>query len=61
MHWDGTIRAGDVVASLTFAVAVLAAYVRIRERLVALEIQCAPLWHEYTERRTVVRRAADRS
>jgi len=59
--WDATIRAGDIVAAGTFALAVLAAYARIRERLVALEIQLAPLWTEYNDRRTTVRRAVDRS
>jgi hypothetical protein len=59
--WDATIRAGDIVAAGTFAIAVLAAYVRIRERLVTLEIQFAPLWTEYTDRRTDRPAGRDRS
>ena len=68
MHWDGTIRLGDLLVMLTIAGAVIGVYVSIRERLIRIETQLAPLWTAYVadhgvrpiERRQTKRRAADR-
>lgn len=60
MHWDGTVTAGNVLTVITMVAAVFLAYTRLREQLVSIETKLGPLWSEFTERRTVARRAEDR-
>lgn len=61
MHLDMTITLGNIVEIGTIAMGIMLAYTKLKERLVAIEVQLKPLWEEFTsERRQYPRRAEDR-
>jgi len=60
MRLDMVITFGNVLQMGLTLLAVVAAYYGLRERMIAIETRLAPLWQEYTDRRTTVRRAEDR-
>jgi hypothetical protein len=57
---DLAISLGNVIQIGVTLLAIVAAYYRLRERLIAIETQLHPLWAEFTDRRTIVRRTEDR-
>jgi hypothetical protein len=61
MHLDMTVTLGNVLQIVLTIGGLFLAYGKLKERLVAIEVQLKPLWHEYTNRRTIVRRAEDRA
>jgi hypothetical protein len=48
---DLTVTLGNIISSGATVAAVIGAYVLIRERLVRIETQLAPLWREFERRR----------
>lgn len=64
MRMDMVITFGNVLQIGATVAAVVVAYYALRERLVRIETQLAPLWQEYTvnqhDRRQGPRRLADR-
>jgi hypothetical protein len=60
LTWDPTISAGNLLTAAMMLGGVLLTYVKLREDLVEIKTRLQPLWDEYTERRKVQRRAADR-
>jgi hypothetical protein len=60
LTWDPTISAGNLLTAVMMLGGVLLTYVKLREELVEIKTRLQPLWDEYTERRKVQRRAADR-
>lgn len=50
---DLTITLGNIISGAMCVVAVWGAYLAIRERLVRIETQLAPLWREFERRRGV--------
>jgi hypothetical protein len=55
MHLDMTISFGNVLTIATFIAGGFIAYGKLKERLVAIETQLAPIWKDYTEGRFVWR------
>lgn len=60
MRLDMTITLGNVLQLGGMVLGVFIAYSRLREQLIAIETKLIPLWNEFTERRTIVRRSEDR-
>jgi hypothetical protein len=60
MHLEMTIRIGDILQIGATVAVVLGAYVKLREQMVTLQTQIAPLWKEFTDRRVYTRREEDR-
>lgn len=50
MRFDGTITLGNVLQATGSIIAAVIAFAAIRERLIRIETQIAPLWTEYNGR-----------
>ncbi len=51
MTLDMTITLGNVLQIAATIVALFAAYVRIRERLITIETRLGPMWDDWLKRR----------
>ncbi len=51
MHFDGTITLGNILSTIVMCGAVMSAYMRINDRLTAIEVKLDPLWKEFERRR----------
>lgn len=60
MHLDLTVTLGNVLTIAAMVIGGFLSYEKIKERLIAIEVQLKPLWTEYTERRHEQRRSEDR-
>lgn len=45
------VSVGDLISIATTIIGVLASYVRLRERIVAIETKLDPMWETFLERR----------
>jgi len=61
MRLDMVITFGNVLEIAAILIGTLAAYAKLKERLVSIETRLEPLWDEFTDRRHGPRRVADRS
>lgn len=52
MHFDGTVTLGDLLHIGATLGAILVAYFKLRERMVAIETKLEPLWGWYNRRAT---------
>jgi uncharacterized protein YhdP len=48
---DMSVSIGNVLSAATTVVAIVAAYIKVRERLAAIETMLGPLWREFERRR----------
>jgi hypothetical protein len=60
MRLDMTVTFGNVLQIGLTVAAIVVAYYALRERLVRIETQLAPIWSEWIERRKEPRRSEDR-
>lgn len=59
LAWDGTVTLGAVMQIVTFIGGLIVLYVKLSERLLRIETQVEPMWHEFAERRKIARRRED--
>ena len=52
LQLEMTITLGNVLQAGATIIAILAAFFRLRERLVTIEIKLEPLWKEFERRRS---------
>ncbi len=49
--WDPKITLGNILSTIVMCGAVMSAYMRINDRLTAIEVKLDPLWKEFERRR----------